>query len=326
MKASLGIDVSKRKVDVALSQENKQMARKGFANTQRGHVDLEKWLRHHDAQDVHICMEATGRYGDELAHFLYEQAYTVSVVNPSRIHSYAKSKLRRHKNDALDAELIADFCTTQNPEPWHPPSASQRELQELTREITRLKEDRQRKRNKLKSGITSPRLKRSLQRSIDFINQEIDQLEQEITQLIEENSEVKENFELLTSIPSIGFTTATRFLAEVDYTRFRQASEVAAYAGLIPAEHTSGSSVHKKSRMSKIGNRHLRTAFYMPALSAPRFNPVVAALVDRLHSRNKHKMVIMGAVMRKLLHLAFGVLKTRKSFDPQYLHNIPVAG
>ncbi|MBK8797600.1 MAG: IS110 family transposase [Anaerolineales bacterium] len=118
--------------------------------------------------------------------------------------------------------------------------------------------------------------------------------------------------------------TACRFLAEVDVARFRQASHLAAYGpGSLSAPPAS---VRKKPRLSKVGNRHLRTLFFMPALSAHRFNPIIADLHARLTERGKPKMAVVGAVMRKLLHLAYGVLKTRKPFDPQHLHSIPVGG
>ena len=326
MKQILGIDISKAKVDVALSADNKQFAQAEFANDAKGHKALQKWLKGHHVQELHVCLEATGRYGDEVAHYLHAQGYAVSLVNPSRIHAYGQSKLRRNKNDRLDARLIADFCATQEPELWTPPSVAQRELQELSREISTLKNDRQRKRNKLKSGLSSLKTRRSVERHIRFIDQEIAKLEQDIEQLIDKEPALKEDIELLTSIPAIGITTAVRFVAEVDVSRFQQAAQVAAYAGLIPREHSSGTSVHKKARLSNVGNRHLRTAFYMPSLAAHRSNPIIRALVDRLTERGKSKMTIIGAVMRKLLHLAFGVLKTRKPFDANHLHIIPVGG
>ncbi|MCB0089371.1 MAG: transposase [Caldilineaceae bacterium] len=322
----LGIDVSKAKIDVALSADNKRFQSGQFKNERSGHKALGQWLQRQKVSELHVCLEATGRYGDEVAHYLYEQGYVVSMVNPWRIHAYGQSKLRRNKNDRIDARLIADFCATQQPEPWIPSSAIQRELQELSREISTLKADRQRKRNKLKSGLSSAKMLHSLERQLDFIEQEIAKLEQEIEQLIDQDSALKQDFELLLSIPAIGPTTAIRFLAEVDVTRFQQAAQVAAYAGLVPREHTSGSSVHKKPHLSNLGNRHLRTAFYMPALAAHRFNPIIQALVARLTERGKSKMTIIGAVMRKLLHLAFGVLKTRKPFDANHPHSIPVGG
>lgn len=326
MKHILGIDISKATFDVALTQDNQTFYQAEFDNVPKGYKELNKWLRSHDIKSLHVCLEATGRYGDAVANFLHAKGYDVSMVNPSRVHAYGKSKLQRNTNDQLAARLIADFCYTQKPGLWIPPSKAQRELQELSREITTLKEDRQRKRNKFKSGIASKRITRSLERHIRFIDQEIAKLEHEIQLLIEDEPDLMEDVQLLTSIPGISTITAVRFLAEVDVSRFQQASQVAAYAGLVPREHTSGTSVYKRPRLSKIGNRHLRTAFYMPALSAHRYNPIIQALVERLADRGKSKMTIIGAVMRKLLHLAFGVLKTRKPFDPHHLHSLPVEG
>jgi transposase len=317
----LGIDIAKATFDVALSADNEHFSIEHFNNTPSGYRTLQKWLRKHSVQQLHACLEATGRYGDELAFFLHEQDYDVSMVNPSRIHAYGKSKLQRHKNDALDARLIADFCCTQRPGLWTPPSEAVRELQEMTRELTTLKSDRQRKRNKLKSGLSSAKIRRSIQRQIRFIEQEIAQLEAMIEEHIDNEPELRESADLLRSIPGLGSITAARFLAEVNIANFQKAPQVAAYAGLIPAHVTSGTSVRKRPALSKIGNRHLRTAFYMPALTAQRHNPIIQKLVARLTARGKHKMVIVAAVMRKLIHLAFGVLKTRQPFDPNYLEN-----
>lgn len=322
----LGIDVSKDKVDVALSADNQAFVQAEFSNNASGHKMLNKWLTEQKVKTLHVCLEATGRYGDAIALFLYEQGHGVSIVNPSRIHAYGRSKLRRNKNDRLDAQLIADFCYSQKPELWVPAPKNQREIQELNREISKLKVDRRRKSSKLKSGITSKTVIRSLQRQIRFIDQEIAGLEEQIKQIINHDTALKEDLALLTSIPAIGNTTAYTILAEVDISSFQQASQLAAYAGLIPGEHSSGSSVHKKSKLSNVGNKHLRTAFYMPSLSASRFNPIIASLVERMTARGKSSMCILGAVMRKLLHLAFGVLKTRKPFDPHYLQNISVGG
>lgn len=322
MKYILGIDVSKAKLDMELRSENSPVDQAELTNDSTGHKALGNWLKSHNVKELHVCLEATGRYGDGIALYLHEQGYDVSIVNPSRIHAYGQSKLRRNKNDRLDAQLIADFCYSQQPELWSPPSKSRRDLQEISREINKLKGDRRRKQNKLGSGVTSCALQDSLMRQIGFIDEEIAHLEELCKEIVDNDVELKLDFELLTSIPAIGTTTAFTFLAEVSISSFRQASQLAAYAGLAPREHTSGSSVRKRSKLSNFGNQHLRTAFYMPALCAFRFNSIIAALVDRLTERGKSKMVIVGAVMRKLLHLAFGVLKTRKPFDPNYLQNI----
>jgi transposase len=320
----LGIDIAKKSFDGALTSDNKQYQSEHFNNTAKGHRRLVKWLRQQGVEEAHVCMEATGRYGDELARFLHEQGYRVSMVNPMQIHAYGKSQLRRNKNDRLDAQLIADFCFTQEPPTWTLPTRCRQETQELTRHITTLKHDRQRKRNQLKAGLSSEALRRSIEKNIGFIDQEIEHLEAKLQELIDQESRYQEDLALLLSIPAIGWTTATRFLAEVDVSQFAQASHLAAYAGLAPSEHSSGSSVHKKACLSKVGNRHLRSAFYMPALGAHRHNPIIADLVERLTARGKSKMTIVGAVMRKLLHLAYGVLKTRKPFDPLHVPPVPV--
>jgi transposase len=322
----LGIDISKATFDTALSADNETFVAGTFDNSSQGFRALKKWLRKQGVHELHACLEATGRYGEELAYFLNEQGYTVSLVNPARIHAYAKSKLRRNKNDTLDARLIADFCYSQKPDLWQPPSPAMRELQEMTRELTALKNDRQRKRNRFQSGLTSSRTRASLKRQLRFVEQEIERLQKAIEEHIDNDPDLKEDAELLTSIPGLGPITAARFLAEVNVANFQQASQVAAYAGLVPKQETSGTSVRKRASLSKVGNRHLRNAFFMPALSAHRFNPVIDALVSRLAERGKHKMVIIGAVMRKLIHLAFGVLKTRKPFDPHHLEHAQIEG
>ena len=321
----VGIDVSKAKLDVALSADNREYETASFENTPSGHKALEKWCVKQGVEQMHVGLEATGRYGDGVASYLAERGYVVSVINPAQIHAYGKSKLRRNKNDALDARLIADFCFTQQPDPWLPPSETQRESKEISRHINTLKGDRQRKRNQLASGPTSARLRRSIEETIRFLDQEIVALQEALQEMLRADESTAQDLDLLLSIPAIGLTTACAFLAEVDVSRFPQASHLAAYAGLVPTEHSSGSSVHKKSRLSKVGDRHLRTLFFMPALSAHRFNPIIHRLKRRLEARGKQSMVIIGATMRKLLHLAYGVLKTRKPFDPNHTNPLPVA-
>lgn len=316
----LGIDVAKAKVDVALTQANEIKAESSFANSEAGFAKLHSWLQRAGVEQLHACLEATGRYGDALARFLHEQAYVVSFVNPSRIADYSRSKLRRNKSDQLDARLIADFCFTQQPDRWTPPSEARRELQELTRYATSLKQDRQRKRNQLQALPTSAALRHSLEKTIDFLEQELKLIEEQMRTLVRSDPELWADVELIESIPGLSTTTALCFLAEVDMSRFSQAPQVAAYAGLVPCHYRSGSSVRKPDRLSKVGNRHLRTAFFMPALSAHRFNPIIRDLRERLQARGKAKMTIVVATMRKLLHLAFGVLKTRQPFDPALAH------
>lgn len=321
MNAVLGIDVSKAKVDVALSLPEKKVMVASFENTKAGFKQLQRWLLRQTKQPLHACLEATGRYGEAITEYLFGQGHQVSVVNPSRIHAYGRSKLRRSKTDKSDALLIADFCATQQPPLWTPITEHQQELQELTRQLEDLKTARQRVSNRLGSGIRSKTVQGLLQEQLDLYEGQIRQLEEDIRNHIAEDEQTHTSFELLVSIPAIGPTTAAKFLAEVpDIRLFESADQLAAYAGLVPRQHFSGSSVHGKSTLAKTGNTFLRTAFYMPALSAERFNPIIANLAQRLRSATipKSKMTITAAIMHKLLVLAYGVLKSGRPFDPNF--------
>lgn len=328
MQAVLGIDVSKAKVDVALLLSESKQLTAVFENTQVGFKRLQQWLYRQTKQPLHVCLEATGRYGEAIAEYLFEQGHQVSVVNPSRIHAYGRSKLRRSKTDKSDALLIADFCATQHPPLWSPITEHQQELQELTRQLDDLKTSRQRVSNRLASGIRSRTVKKLLQEQLDLLDGQIRQLQEEIDNHIEADEQTQSSFELLVSIPGIGALTAAKFLAEVpDVRLFESADQLAAYAGLVPRHHFSGSSVHGRSTLAKNGNTYLRTAFYMPALSAERFNPVIAALTQRLRAATipKSRMTIVAAIMHKLLVLAYGVLKSGRPFDPNFAHNQQLA-
>lgn len=316
----LGIDVAKATLAVALQRRAGHTQCGAFANTPQGHHHLVRWLHHQATPALHVCLEATGRYGQAVAEQLYAQGYRVSLVNPSRIHAYGQSKLKRSKTDRSDAKLIADFCATQTPAPWTPPTAQQQTLQELTRHLETLKQERTRTQNRLKAGVRSPWVQRDLTTQAHALDQRIAALEREIAAHTQQEDAQRQQMALLTSIPGIGTLTAARFLAEVpDVSRFAQAGQLAAYAGLVPSEHTSGTSVQRKPKLCKSGNPHLRAAFYLPALNAVRFNPLVRTLADRLAAKGKPKLVIVAAAMRKLLHLAYGVLKSGKPFDPNYL-------
>lgn len=315
-RVSLGIDVAKAKFDVALFLPGK-LARRTFAMDAKGFAALTTWVRQQGAEQVHACLEATGAYGAALALFLYEAGYQVSLVNPARISAYAKSRLARTKTDKADAALIAHFCQTQQPLPWTPPAAEVRELQALVRRVEMLQEMAQQEVNRQQSGIHSPAVRASIEATLTFLRAELAKTQRLIQEQLERSAELKQQLLLLRSIPGVGSWTAARVLAEIDEVRSAvDARQLAAYAGLTPRERTSGSSVHRPPRLAKTGNSRLRRALYLPAIVAMRHHPAVRALAERLRARGKRPMVIVGAAMRKLLHLIYGVLKSGKPFDP----------
>lgn len=315
----LGIDVSKDSLDVCLlSGPSVQMGQ--FDNTASGFQRLARWLRKQAAaEELHACLEATGQYGDGVAEYLYQQGWRVSVVNPARIKAYGASRLVRNKTDQLDARLIAEYCARENPPAWTPPSPEFKQLREMTRHLAALKDMRTQESNRLGSGGSHPLVQQAISEHLTFLQQQIKALESQIKAHINRYPELKRRKQLLMSIPGIGEITAIKILAEIrSLEEFDNARQVAAYAGLSPRQHRSGSSVRGQTRLSKAGNIHLRTALYFPAIVACRHNPLLRVFAERLRARSKGKMVVVGAVMRKLLCLAYGVLKSGIPFDPHY--------
>lgn len=316
--AYLGIDIAKETFQVTLLRSDRP-ARHGFANSPTGFAQLTTWLQRQQVEQVHACLEATGRYGEALAEYLYTHHTVVSMVNPAQIKAYAQSQLRRNKTDKLDADVIADFCRTQHPSAWTPPAPELRELRALLHQHQALQEMHTQEANRLQAGVPSVTVRQVLQDHLTFLEHQLDQLEQLIREHIDRHPQLKAHRELLESIPGVGPITAMTLVAQ-DLPRFEDARAVVAYAGLNPGQHTSGQSIRWASSISRMGASDLRHALYWPAISARRFNPLVRALCERLEQRGKLKMQIIVAAMRKLLCLAYGVLKSGRPFDPNYLN------
>jgi len=318
MQNILGIDVSKDTLDLILITE-KGTFHKVINNTSRGYQSLGNWLKVKRAKKVHACLEATGQYGEAVSEYLFERGHRVSVVNPARIKRYGESKLHRNKTDKADAALIAEFCQKEKPALWQPLSPEIKHLRALIRRLQALKDNLQQEKNRLNSGEKDVWVTTDLNTHIKFLKERINATEKEIQDLINQNPGLKSQQDLLTSIPGIADLTARTLLAEVgDFSAFENAPQLAAFAGLSPISHRSGSSVHKKTQVSKQGRAELRRCLYMPAVVALSSNPVIQSLAERMTVTNHHNMEIIIAAMRKLLHLAYGVLKNQLPFDPDY--------
>ena len=309
--AILGIDVAKRKLDVALLLNHQTLTRQ-FDNSLSGFNLLHAWLTSLHVAQVHACLEATGSYGEAVALFLHESDHLVSVVNPFRIKGYANAKFQRNKTDIADARLIADFCLTQKPEQWLPPTPAVAALQALTRRIEVVEEMLQMEKNRL--AVAPPQIKPSIQRMMTTFAKEIADLETSIKNHFDENSHLKEQTELLQTIPGMGAKTASLRLAEIEFSRYKSAREVAAYAGVTPKKKASGTSLNR-THLSKLGNGRIRKKLYFPAIVATSHNSIIKAFAKRLKANGKTSRQIVCAAMRKLLHIAFGVLKHKLPFD-----------
>lgn len=311
----LGIDIAKNKFDVALLREGKYKT-KVFPNNTAGFAALLEWLHKHTADGIPACMEATGSYSEALALFLTDHGHAVSLVNPARIKAFAQAELLRNKTDAVDARAIARFALQHRPEPWQAPPKALRELQALVRRLDALNDLRQQESNRLE--VAHGTVRASVEAVLTTLDTEIDNIKKRIRDHIDNHPDLRRQHDLLQSIPGIGETTSAQLLTYLGDTRFRDARAVGAFAGLTPRRHESGSSVRGHSRLSKMGDSRLRRVLYMPAVVAMRYNPVMKAFADRLAERGKPKMVIICAIMRKLVQMAFAILKSRTAFDPKF--------
>lgn len=312
----LGIDISKRTFQAALSRPNGKWKQHTFPNSGAGFSALFQWLAKQEVTIVHACMESTGGYGDALATFLWDHGNAVSVVNPSRIKAFGGSELVRTKTDASDASVIARFCASQKPELWQPPSESQRALQGLVRRRSDLLETRTQEALRLQAPTLSEQIRPSIEHHIAFLDQQLADIDKAIQKIIHDDPDLRNRNTLLLSIPGIGERGASSILGEMpNIEEFRDGKAVAAYAGLSPRHNQSGTFAGR-SRLSKIGNAHLRHALFFPAMAAMRYNPILRPFAQRLRARGKRAMVIVAAVMRRLLVLAYGVLKSGRAFSP----------
>lgn len=314
---TLGIDISKKKFDVALLRSGK-LKHKSFTNDTDGFEALLVWLTDNESLDVHACMEATGIYGEPAAEFLFDAGIHISMVNPARVKGFAQSELVRTKTDKADAGLIARFCSAMSPEFWTPQPRHVRELRDLVRRLEALVDMRQQERNRLEaaSGVVVDQLIEH----ITYLENAIKDTKRLINAHIDNHPDMRDNRRLLETIPGIGEATIHVILAEfADINRFKNAKALAAYLGVAPRIRESGSSVRGRAMMSKMGRSALRKSFFMPALVALRYNPLLIEMQQRLLAAGKPKMAVVGAAMRKLVHIIYGVLKHREPFNPEFV-------
>jgi transposase len=314
----VGIDIAKDKFDVCLLNETGKAQQVTFANSKQGINQLHQWLKKHGAKEGQVCLEATGVYGDLVAETLHNWQYQVSMVNPARIKAYADSQMRRNKTDALDAALIADYCRTQQPEPWTPAPPELKELRALIRHLDDLKQEKLRTRNRLDVQNSSQAVAQHLQAQLTLLEEQIQHTLHLIRDHINCYPDLKRQRDLLDSIPGIGDLTASYLIAELgDIHRFQNVGEVVAFVGLNPRQHQSGKkqTTHGISRM---GRAALRAALYMPAIVAKSCNPRLHAWANQLSQRGLTGKQVIVALMRKLIHLAYGILKSGRAFDPHF--------
>jgi transposase len=321
----IGIDVSKAKLDCSLLLDVTSSKRraKSVANSKTGVSELLTWCAKQNTspQELHAILEGTGVYHEQAALALADAGVTVSIVNPAQVKDFGRSLGVRTKTDGIDSLVLARYGALLNPRPWTPPAPEARVLQALLSRREAIAQDLQRERNRLeKADATNTPLSisQSIEESIAFLEQQLEKLQHDIDDHIDKHPNLKADRDLLISIPAVGPQVGNHLLAVMHNHQFQSAEQLAAYLGLVPAERQSGTSILGRPHLSKAGPARIRAILYMAAIVATQHNPHIKALYQRLQERGKTKMSALGAAMRKLVHLCFGVLKTRKPYQPNY--------
>ena len=312
----LGIDVAKAKLDCALRLESGKFRHKVVDNTPAGFKALDTWLAKEGAAALQVCMEATGIYWEAVAeHLAARPETTVSVINPAQIKAFGASRMVRTKTDKVDAKLIAQFCAERTPEPWQAPTPAEKTLRALVLRLDALQTMRTQESNRLEVARES--VAEGIAQHLKWFDDEIARISKAIRDHIDNDPTLRDKHRLLDSIPGLGERTTAVLLAFLaEPARFENARQAVAFAGLDPRQHESGSSVRGKPRLSKVGHGFLRKALYMPAMVALYRTDWGKVFRDRLAAKGKPPMLIIGAMMRKLVHVAFGVLKSGQPFNP----------
>ena len=318
-----GIDVSAASVAAALIAPDGSLSRQEFSNDASGHEALLVWLKKRNGP-VRVSLEATGIYSLDLALALdAEASVELMVLNPKLVNRFAQT-LRRSKTDAADAMVLAEYGQRMPFCRWQRPAASHLALRILSRYIGSLVVEQAGLKTRLRSAestATTPRAVRvDLKRSLSAVERRVKKLRAEALKLVEVEAELRERYQLLTTAPGIGAVSALAILSElILLAPTRTVRQWVASSGLDPVHQQSGTSLNKPSRISRAGNRRLRAALYMPALSASRYHRHLAAFYRTLRARHKTGLQALMAVARKMLHAIYGIFKSGTPYDGQRL-------
>lgn len=329
--AACGIEVSAQELVVALTGKEGEAVLRRFANTAAGHTQLLGTLRRVGTGVVRVVLEATGLYGLDVALALSGQAgVEVMVANPRAVRHFAQALMERSKNDPLDALVLWEFARRMPFTAWVRPGENTLALWAIARRLEALTKQRTAEKNRQHAAGISLAIpagvRRSVARTLRFLQREIAQLRAQARRCIAAEARLQKYFTLLRSVPGIGAVSAIQLLAELALLPAdRDVRQWVAFAGLDPREYRSGTSVRQYARISKVGNRHLRCALYMPALVASRREPHLRGFYQHLLARGKKKRPALLAVARKLLHAIYGMFRSGLHYDGSRIYSLPAS-
>ena len=330
LKQVLGVDVAQKELVVTLGKMFNDLtinlyAYKVFKNDKTGIISLIKWTKSliNKELDVQFVMEATGVYHQKFAYYLDEKGFSLSIVLPNKISNYMRTLDTKTVTDKTASQAICQFGLERKLDSWKRPKKIYKELQQLTRERSQIVDERVIVKNKLHAEKTEAEPHKSslnrLKLRIEFLNNQEKEIKNEIHGIVNQDTYLKKELENICTIPGIGVLTAVIVLAETNgFELIRNKKQLTSYAGLDVKEKQSGTSVNKKARISKKGNRNLRKAMFLPSMSAVKYNQTHKELYMRLVAKNGIKMKGLIAVQRKLLELIYVLYKNKKPFSQDY--------
>jgi transposase len=320
----LGNDVSKRSFDACLLIDNKPKKRK-FDNSESGFSALSQWLSGHDVTRVHACMEATGRYGDKLAAYLYDQGHKVSVINPKRIKNHAAALGKLNKTDATDAYVIAHYAQCHDPHDWQPKPDIQLELSDTVGQMALLKKAIVAFENRGQCGLVSASIAATNDTTLVFLRKQLDELQNRAAELLEQDAQLKKNAEILDSVPGMGPVIALALVAKIDFTRFQNGRELACVLGISPRVWQSGETIRRRGKITKAGDDQLRALLRCGAMSDTYTCPLYIQFADRLRQKGLREGQVIAAVARKMILTAHALVRKQQLFDACYIHPLAKA-
>ena len=281
-KIPIGLDVSKRTIDVCMLLLNGQKAAITIPNSTIGFYQLLSWLSGIELSSMHACLEPTGRYGRAVALFLHRAGIRVSQVNSYSVLCHGRSKNFRSKTDRIDAYLLADYCLKENPTTWVPMDQSLLELKDIQRRIDSIEEMIRQEENRLEAGLESEFVRKDIEEHLAQLMVRKKMLTVAAKELVRQDPALSNDFAILNSIIGLGEKSVIRLLALVRFSQFTNSRKVACFSGLTPKKHSSGTSIHKREIISRVGSRELRRYLFFPAMVAMQHNPQLRAFADRL--------------------------------------------
>jgi transposase len=311
---NLAIDIGKDFFDAGVETGGKRKKAQ-FKNTRSGMNDLHKWLKKLGVEEVHIFMEATGRYGEQLAVWAYGLGWKVTMINPFRMRRFAESEGIYNKTDSIDTDCILDFshsAAADSVRLWNPKSNAENALKEIHMELLGIEKMIGQERNRSKSCIATGLIKLCIRQNIEHLKTQKMKLERAALQLIKSDAKLHHAYKILVKIKGIGDKTAIKMLARVDFDAFTKGRQLVGFAGLAPKKWESGKSVRKKEIISRVGHADLRSAMYFPAIVAMTHDSEMVEYKKHLELQGKPKKVIICAIMAKLLRKAFALIRDSK--------------